>query len=257
MHLSKGQKVYFVTDIHLGIPDRESSKQRERLLVKWLDEVKVDAAAIYILGDLFDFWFEYATVVPKGYSRLLGKIAEITDRGIPVNFFKGNHDIWDFGFFSNELGMNVFESSLETEINGKTFFIAHGDGLGPGDRGYKFIKWIFSNKINQRLFAMLPPSLGAWLAGFFSNKSRKKNAPRDLIYSGPENERLYQYCRKKLKEKHLDFLVMGHRHIPLDLELEGGSRYISVGDWVTNFSFAVFDGETLSLRKYENEIGGH
>jgi len=251
MVLPQAKKVYFVSDSHFGIPDKESSIKRERHLVKWLDEVKADAAAIYILGDLFDFWFEYGTVVPKGYTRLLGKIAEITDSGIQVNFFQGNHDIWDFGYFSDELGMNVFEAGLETEINGKTFFIAHGDGLGPGDRGYKFIKRVFSSKVNQRLFAMLHPSLGAWLADFFSNKSRKQNAPKDLNFSGPENERLYQFCQQKLKEKHFDFFVMGHRHIPLDLELANGSRYISVGDWLTNFSFAVFDGKNVSLRKYE------
>lgn len=251
MLLPQGQKVYFVSDSHLGIPDKKSSVHCERLLVKWLDEVKSDAAAIYILGDLFDFWFEYRTVVPKGYTRLLGKIAEITDSGISVHFFKGNHDIWDFGYFTNELGMNVYDGSVETAINGKTFFIAHGDGLGPGDKGYKFIKRVFSNKINQRLFAMLHPSLGARLAGFFSKKSRKKNAPKGLNYSGPENERLYRFCQQKLKEKHFDFFVMGHRHIPLDLDLENGSRYISVGGWVNNFSYAVFDGKNVELRKYE------
>jgi UDP-2,3-diacylglucosamine hydrolase len=251
MVLPESKVIYFVSDSHLGIPDRESSLVREKLLVKWLDQVKIDASEIFILGDLFDFWFEYGSVVPKGYTRLLGKISELTDSGIAVNFFKGNHDIWDFGYFTSELGMNVFEKPLEREINGKTFFIAHGDGLGPGDYGYRFVKKVFSCKINQRLFAMLHPSFGAWLAGLFSKKSRKKNAPKDLNYSGPENERLYQFCQQKLKEKHFDFFVMGHRHLPLDLELDNGSRYISVGDWVTNFSYAVFDGNVVSLRKYE------
>ncbi len=250
MVFTKEKKTYFVSDIHLGIPDKEASMQRERLLVMWLDKVKTDADTIYILGDLFDFWFEYGTVVPKGYTRLLGKIAEITDGGITVNFLKGNHDIWDFGYFANELGMNVFDGVLETEMNGKTFIIGHGDGLGPGDKGFKFIKRVFSNRINQRLFAILHPTIGAWLAGLFSKKSRKKNAPNDLNYSGPENERLYRFCKQKLKEKHTDFFVLGHRHIPLDLELANGSRYISVGDWVTNFTYAVFDGKNVELRKF-------
>jgi len=250
MELKPGEKIYFVSDSHLGVPTHERSLEREKLLVKWLDIVRADAAEIYLLGDIFDFWFEYSAVVPKGFVRLLGKLAEISDGGIPVHFFTGNHDIWTFGYFEKELGIKVYRKPVERHFNGKNFFIAHGDGLGSGDTGYKFLKKVFTCRLCQRLFSFLHPGLGTRLALYFSRKSRIANGAADEVFLGEEKERLITFCREMLKDKHFHYFIFGHRHLPLDIRIASDSRYINTGDWVSQFSYAVFDGEELSLKSF-------
>lgn len=249
-----GSKTYFISDFHLGIPDYKKSLEREKRIVKWLDEIKKDALEIYILGDVFDFWFEYKNVVPKGYTRLLGKIAEITDSGIPVHYFTGNHDMWCFTYFQEELGVHLYKEPITKKIGGKTFFLGHGDGLGPGDKGYKFIKKVFSNKLSQALFAALHPSLGVGIANYFSKKSRLANGISDEKYLGDEKEWLVQFGKEELqKGKKIDYFIFGHRHLPLDISIER-SRYINLGDWIKYNSYAVFNGSELELKYYESGL---
>ncbi len=249
------KKIYFASDFHLGIDAKYSSKEREQQIVRWLDMIKADAEAIYLVGDVFDFWFEYKTVVPKGFVRLLGKLAELRDSGIEIFFFIGNHDMWMFRYFEEELNIPIYRKPIRKEIKGKSFFIGHGDGLGPGDHGYKFIKKIFSNKICQWLFARLHPNFGIWLANFWSNKSREANARED-VFTNKKNEWLLTYANQKIEEQHTDFFVFGHRHLPLDFKLKNEkSRYINLGEWMNFNSYAVFDGQHLEIRFFENENG--
>lgn len=249
MQLTEGKKVYFLSDFHLGSPNHEASLLREKRIVRFLEEISKDAAEIFIVGDLFDFWYEYRSVVPKGYVRLLGKLAEITDRGIPVHFFVGNHDMWMNGYFEKELNIPVYHQEQYFEFNGKKFLVAHGDGLGPGDHGYKFIKKIFRNPVCQWLFGILHPTLGIGLANFMSRRSRAATGQNDEHFLGEENEWLISYCKEVLQKRHFDYLIFGHRHLPIDFQL-GSSRYINLGDWIRYDSYAVFDGEHLSLKYY-------
>lgn len=243
--------IYFISDFHLGVPDYEKSLEREKRVVKWLDEVKNDAREIYFLGDVFDFWFEYKTVVPKGYTRLLGKIAEITDSGIPVHYFTGNHDMWCFDYFQKELGVKLYKEPVKRKINGKTFFLGHGDGLGPGDKGYKFIKKVFSSKTCQWLFARLHPNLGVGVANYFSNKSRTANGISDEKFLGEEKEWLVQFAKEELKkDPEINYFIFGHRHLPLDIKINENTRYINLGDWIRYNSYAVFDGKKVELKYY-------
>ncbi|MDQ3191408.1 MAG: UDP-2,3-diacylglucosamine diphosphatase, partial [Bacteroidota bacterium] len=186
--MNQNKKHYFISDFHLGAPDSKSSLEREKKVVKWLDQIKHDAQEIFILGDVFDFWFEYKTVVPKGYVRLLGKIAEICDSGIPVHFFTGNHDMWCFDYLPNELGVQLYKDPVKRSISGKAFYIGHGDGLGPGDKGYKFIKKVFRNPLCQFMFGWVHPNVGIGLANYFSKRSRKVNRKKDEVFLGEENE---------------------------------------------------------------------
>ncbi|MFW5793421.1 MAG: UDP-2,3-diacylglucosamine diphosphatase [Bacteroidota bacterium] len=250
MDIPKSQKIYFFSDAHLGIPNYVDSLKREKLLVSCLDEVKTDAFEIYLLGDIFDFWFEYKTVVPKGYVRLLGKIAELTDSGIKVHYFTGNHDMWVFDYFKKELGVSIHRKPISETINGKKFFIGHGDGLGPGDKSYKRLKKIFSSRLCQKLFSYLHPGFGSGLAMFFSRRSRLVNGANDEIFLGEDKERLIQYCHYKLKDDNIDYFIFGHRHLPMDIEIKNGSRYINTGDWFNNFSYAVFDGNKVELKYF-------
>ncbi len=243
-------KIYFVSDCHLGFPDYENSLRREKLFVKWLDKIKYDAKEIYLLGDIFDYWFEYKTVVPKGYVRLLGKLAEITDSGIIVHYFTGNHDMWMFDYFPKELNIKIYKEPVIRIINDKKFFIAHGDGLGQGDKGYKFIKKVFSNKLCQWLFARLHPNFGLNLAMFFSEKSRTKKGRKDKIFLGEDKEKLILFSKNKLLKEHFDYFIFGHRHFPVSLQIGDNSCYINLGDWINNYSYAVFDGNNLELKYF-------
>lgn len=252
MQIAEGKKIYFLSDFHLGVPDHASSLEREKLIVRFLDEVKDHAAGIFIVGDLFDFWYEYKKVVPKGFVRILGKIAELTDSGIPVWFFVGNHDMWMSGYFEQELNVPVYFEPKEFEFNHKKFYIGHGDGLGPGDHGYKFLKKIFRNRISQFLFGILPPYIGMGIANRSSKSSRAITGESDAKFLGEENEWLITYCKEVLQEKHYDYFIFGHRHLPIDFLLKGGSRYINLGDWISYYSYAVFDGENLELKYYNS-----
>jgi UDP-2,3-diacylglucosamine hydrolase len=245
------KKTYFASDFHLGSDAKFTSKERERQLVKWLDSIRKDAEALYLVGDVFDFWFEYKTVVPKGYVRILGKLAEMRDEGLPIYFFIGNHDMWMFKYFEEELNIPTYRKPIVREIQGKTFFIGHGDGLGPGDQGYKMIKKIFANPICQWLFARLHPNFGIALANFWSNKSREANKHENK-FLGADREWLIAYCNRKLKTHPVDYFVFGHRHLPIDHMLEDGkTRYVNLGDWLNFYSYGVFDGEELRLEYFD------
>ena len=248
MQIPAGKKVYFLSDFHLGVPDHASSLVREKKIVAFLERAKADAATIFIVGDLFDFWFEYRKVVPKGYVRILGKLAELTDLGIPVHFFVGNHDMWMSGYFEQELNIPVYHESRVFEFNGKKFLVGHGDGLGPGDHGYKAIKKVFRNPLSKFLFGLIPPFFGISLADYFSKSSRASTGESDEKFLGEENEWLILYCREKLKEDAYDYFVFGHRHLPIDFQLNEKSRYINLGDWIKYDSYAVFDGTALHLK---------
>lgn len=245
--MSQARKIYFLSDFHLGAPTAAASLQREKKLVAFLQDIQSSAEEIFILGDIFDFWFEYKTVVPKGFTRLLGTIAAITDAGIPVHVFVGNHDMWMKDYFSNELGCKVYHEPVIMERQGKKLFIGHGDGLGPGDHGYKFIKKIFRNRFCQWAFGVLHPDWGIQLANFFSRKSRLKTGEADSIFLGEENEWLVQYSKEVLQQQQIDYFIFGHRHLPMDIELQEGSRYINLGDWIKHFTYATLDTGLLQL----------
>lgn len=245
-----GKKIYFASDNHLGAPTHEISLPREQKFVAWLDEIKKDAAAIFLLGDLFDFWFEYKTVVPKGFTRTLGKLAEISDSGIPIYYFVGNHDLWMIDYFKTELNIPIFHKPEEFTLNNKTFFIGHGDGLGPGDKGYKRMKKVFTNPFFKWLFKWLHPDIGMRIAQYLSVKNKLISGDDDAKFLGEDHEWLAQYSKKKLSEKQRDYFVFGHRHLPLEIELSTTSKYINLGDWIGYYTYGVFDGEKMELKKY-------
>jgi UDP-2,3-diacylglucosamine hydrolase len=252
MQISANKKIYFLSDFHLGAPDERSSLIREKKLVAFLDSIKQDAQQVFIVGDIFDFWYEYKKVVPRGYVRLLGKLAELTDMGIVMHFFVGNHDMWMNDYFQRELNISVYFEPKIFEFNQKRFYIGHGDGLGPGDYGYKFIKKIFRNSLCQWAFGQLHPSWGIGLANYFSRRSRVKTGDSDEVFLGEEKEWLIVYCKEILRKEHFDFFVFGHRHFPLDFKLNDNSRYINLGDWIKNFTYAVFDDDDMQLKKWNN-----
>lgn len=247
-----GKKIYFLSDFHLGAPDFESSLVREKKVVGFLDSIKQDAAEIFIVGDIFDFWYEYKAVVPKGYTRLLGKLAELTDSGIKVHVFVGNHDMWMSGYFEKELNIPVYHEPKVFERNGKQFYIGHGDGLGPGDKGYKFIKKIFRSPLCQLLFGQLHPTWGIGLANYFSRKSREKTGSADQHFLGEDNEWLIIYSKEVLRQQHFDYFIFGHRHYPIDFKLSDTSRYINLGDWIRTFTYASFDGTDVQLHEWKH-----
>ena len=242
-------KIYFASDFHLGAHPRSSIREREMRIVRWLDSIKADAAELYLMGDVFDFWFEYATVVPKGYIRFLGKLAELADTGIKITLFKGNHDMWMFGYLTNELGATIIDNELVIERNGKTFYLHHGDGLGPGDKRYKLLKKIFRSKLSQWLFARLHPNLGIGIAQRWSTHSRIATGGQEA-FQGEANEWLVVYAKEVLKHRNYDYFIFGHRHLPIDLALPKGSRYINLGEWINYNTYAVFDGEKLELKEW-------
>jgi UDP-2,3-diacylglucosamine hydrolase len=242
--MENSKKTYFVCDCHFGLAPKEESRQREMRLVRWLDYVSKDAEAIYILGDLFEFWFEYKSVVPKGYTRLFGKLASLTDTGIPIYFFRGNHDIWTFSYLKEELNLEIVDKPEIRIIQGKKFYLGHGDGLGKGDKSYKFLKATFSSKINQFLFQWLHPDVGALLGYYFSSQSKASHYRKGI--DGVNNKglkRLENYCQSVLKDQaDIDFFIFGHVHKPASIPLSNNAKYISLGDWINHFSYAVFDG---------------
>lgn len=245
-----GKKIYFISDFHLGAPDKEKSLEREKRIVRWLEMVRKDAAEIYLMGDVFDFWFEYKHAVPRGYVRLLGKLAELSDDGIKLHYFTGNHDMWVFDYLPKEIGVIIYREPVSRVINNKHFYIGHGDGLGPGDHGYKFIKKVFANPVCQWLFARLHPNFGIPLARYFSRKSRVATGTTDEKFLGEEKEWLVVYSKEMLQKKHYDYLIFGHRHLPLDIIVGERSRYINLGEWLNYNTYGVFDGEELKLETF-------
>jgi UDP-2,3-diacylglucosamine hydrolase len=243
-------KYYFISDVHLGLYPAESSKEREKKLIRWLETIKDDAAELFLVGDIFDFWHEHKHVVPKGFVRFLGKLAELTDLGIKVCFFSGNHDVWAYGYFEDELNIKILHQSIEREINGKKFYIGHGDGIGPGDTGYKLLKWAFRNRFLQWIFARLHPNFSMWLGKSWSKNSRYSKGIVAEEFMG-EKELQLIFARQTLKEKPIDYFIFGHRHIPWDIKLTENSRIINLGDWIYSFTYAVFDGHELEIKQFE------
>lgn len=245
--MSLQKNIYFLSDFHLGAPDAKNSLEREKRICRFLDSIKNSASEIFIVGDMFDFWFEYSTVVPKGYVRLLGKLAELTDSGIAIHFFVGNHDMWMKNYFQQELNIPVYFEPKEFDFSGKKFYIGHGDGLGPGDKGYKFIKKIFRNPVCKWMFGVLPPYMGIGLANYLSRKSRIKTGSGNETFLGEENEWLIIYSKEILQKQYFDYFIFGHRHLPIDVVLPQNSRYINLGEWIKYNSYAVFNGTTIEL----------
>lgn len=252
MQIPPNKKIFFLSDFHLGAPDKEQSLVREKKLIQFLDEIQNNAAAVFIVGDLFDFWYEYRTVVPKGYVRILGKLAQLTDAGIPVHFFVGNHDMWMKDYFQKELNIPVYFEPKDFEFNGKKFHIGHGDGLGPGDHGYKMLKKIFRNPVCQWLFGILPPYMGMGIANYMSRRSRAQTGATEEQFLGEDKEWLIIYCNEVLQKSFYNFFVFGHRHLPINHRLSEKSTYINLGDWIRYYTYAVFDGSTLELKTYTN-----
>lgn len=254
--LLPGQKIYFASDFHLGAPTPEKSLERERAVVTWLEAIRHDAAAIFLVGDVFDFWFEYKRAIPKGFIRLQGKLAELSDVGLPIILFTGNHDMWMYDYFTTELGIPVYRQPRVYEIGGRRFLIGHGDGLGPGDATYKRLKVLFESRLARGVFRRIHPDLGIRLAHAWSRSSRISNQEKDEEkFLGEEREWLFQYCREmEAQQHHHDFYVFGHRHLPLDLAVTPTSRYINLGEWVTARTYGVFDGADLKLRNWPQKM---
>ena len=246
--MPNNKKIYFASDVHLGLNTAFSMREREVRFVRWLDTVRHDAEAIFLLGDIFDFWFEYKKVVPKGFIRTLGKIAEITDNGIPVHFFTGNHDLWAFDYLPEEIGVILHTKPYETELMGKRFFLAHGDGLDVTDKGYTRLKKIFSNRFLQRCFAMIHPRIGMGFGHSWSQHSRLSKGV-SVPFKG-EKEGIYQFAKQKYESKHFDYFVFGHRHTPAIIDISDSSKMIILGEWIENCQYAVFDGEKVELFRF-------
>lgn len=250
LKLEKGKKLFFASDCHLGEPNYTTSREREKKVVAWLDKFQDQAAGFFLLGDIFDFWFEYNHVIPKGYVRFLGKLAEITDRGIPVFFFTGNHDMWLFDYFSQELDVAVYKEPQSFQVNGKMLQVGHGDGLGPGQTSYKVLKSIFANPFCQWLFKWLHPNVGFAMAKVWSRLSRNHNGVAQPFISS-QDEKILQYCKEIEVQSHHDFYVYGHRHLTLKLPVNQHSTYYNIGEWIQGFTFGVYDGTEFKLEAFE------
>lgn len=247
--MNKPANIYFASDFHLGIPTHAESLEREKRIVRWLYSIEDNAQQIFLVGDLFDFWFEYKHVVPKGYVRLLGKLANLKDKGVDIQVFTGNHDLWMFDYFEKELSIPVHRNPVTLELNGKKFFIAHGDGLGPGDNGYKVMKRIFKGRFNQWLFSLLHPRIAFSMANYFSKNSRGANEERTFL--GEDKEWQILFAKELLQKEHIDYFVMGHRHLAMQIQLNDTSTFINLGDWIRYNSYAVFDGNKTELKYFE------
>ncbi|MDR1054552.1 MAG: UDP-2,3-diacylglucosamine diphosphatase [Prevotellaceae bacterium] len=246
-----GKKIYFASDVHLGLKTYNSAREREIRFVRWLEIVRHNAEAIFLLGDIFDFWFEYKKVVPKGFVRTLGKIAEITDSGIPVHYFTGNHDLWAFNYFPEETGVILHTQAYKTELKGKYFFLAHGDGLDVTDKGYRQLKAIFTNRFLQRCFAAIHPRIGVGFGHVWSQHSRLSKGV-SIGFKG-EEEGIYKFAKQQLnKESVIDYFVFGHRHTPLIINVNNtNTKLVILGEWIEGCQYAVFDGKNIELLKFD------
>lgn len=255
IRLEPGEKVYFASDQHFGSPSFKESRQRELLFIAWLEEIRKDAKVLFLMGDLFDFWHEWKHVVPKGFVRVLGKLAELSDQGIEIHFFIGNHDLWMKDYFEREIGAKVYFSKQYFTIGGKEFLLAHGDGLGPGDKGYKRMKRLFTNPLAQWAFRWLHPDLSMRLALYLSTKNKLISGEEDKKFLGEDKEFLILYSKAKLKEKPVDYFLYGHRHLPMVLPLcekERQALYINLGDWISYFTYGEFSTE-FKLLEYPSK----
>ena len=249
IHLRDNKCIYFASDFHLGIPNFEESRKREMRIIAWLDSIKENAQEIYLLGDVFDFWYEYNHVAPKGFIRFLGKIAELSDSGIRITFFHGNHDMWMKDYLSRELGIEILPDPIQLRIGNKKLLVGHGDGLGPGDIKYKILRKIFRSKWAQWLFTRVHPNFSFWVANIWSAHSKKLDKCDGQSLG--EKEFLYQFCLSSEKKEHHDYYVFGHRHIPMEMQINENAKYINIGEWINANTFGRFNGETFELKKFE------
>lgn len=250
--MTERKYIYFASDAHLGLNVVENPIDSERRIVRWLDSIKAKAKAIYLLGDMFDYWFEYRSVVPKGYVRFLGKLAELADEGVELYIFTGNHDIWMFDYLQKTIGATVIRDNYETEIYGKKFFMAHGDGLGDPSKSFKFLRCFFRNKTCQWLYKLIHPDLTVPFGFAWSRYNRKRKLGNKAEkYLGEKKEYLVQFAKEHEKENSVDYYMFGHRHILLDIMISKSSRVMILGDWIWHFSYAVFDGENMTLEQFE------
>jgi UDP-2,3-diacylglucosamine hydrolase len=251
-----GQKhIYFISDLHLGMYPREKSLHREKLVVQWLEEIKDHATELWMLGDIFDYWFEYSKVVPRGFTRFLGKLASLSDAGVQIHLIPGNHDIWVFNYLKEEIGLQVHRESLIQSWNNHTFFLGHGDGLHKGDYSYRMLQKIFKNRLMQWLYARIHPNGSVSFAHWWSKQSRMREGAFK-VYQGAEKEHQIQFARKYIKtHPEIELFVFGHRHIPFDIRIAENSRVICLGDWIGNFTYGVFDGQQFQLKKYLEDQG--
>ncbi|TAG52637.1 MAG: UDP-2,3-diacylglucosamine diphosphatase [Cytophagales bacterium] len=252
--LKNGKKLFFASDFHLGAPQGKISELRERKIISWLDSIKSEAQAVFFVGDIFDFWFEYSYTIPKGFSRFMGKLAEISDAGIEIYIFPGNHDLWMFGYFQSEFKAKVFRKPIKLNCQGKSFFITHGDGLGPGDYSYKLLQIAFESRFFQYIFTLFPTNFCYWIAENWSQKSRISNLKFEERFLG-EKEWLWQFSKEIESKNHHDFYIFGHRHLVLDLPVNQTSRYINLGEWYSGEgNFGVFDGNVFNLEKFNSPV---
>lgn len=250
--MNQTKKIYFASDVHLGAPALQHNREREILFVNWLHRIKEDAEMVFLLGDIFDFWFEYRKVAPQGFVRVLGALAEICDSGIPVHFFTGNHDIWVFDYLPRETGMIIHHEPLKIDLYGKKFFLAHGDDLGETDKKYQFLKKFFHNKLAQWAFAKIHPDLAFRLAHQWSKNSRLSKGINGAIFMGEDKEDQIIFAKKTLEKEDYDYFVFGHRHLALDFQLTEKSKLFILGDWFNAYTYGVYDGETFRLEKIKN-----
>lgn len=252
IELNGNQKVFFASDFHLGLTSfpKEMEMEREKKINSWLESIEPDAKAIFLVGDIFDFWFEYKHAIPKGFVRFLGKIASLKDKGIDIYFFTGNHDLWMFEYLQTEIGVIVFKRPIELHINDTKIYVGHGDGLGPGDVLYKILKKIFTNSFARLIFKWIHPDVGIGLAKKWSKSSRLSKSENDEEFMGDE-EYLIQFCRETERNKHHDYYIFGHRHLPLEIDINGTSRYYNLGEWVKSFTYGEFDGREFHLKEFK------
>lgn len=244
----KEGNIVFVSDFHLGIDVNRTSKERELLICDWLDSIKDTTKELYLLGDIFDYWYEYKSTIPKGFSDFLAKLKEFRNAGINIKLFTGNHDMWMFDYFENEYGIKVFKEAIEIERDGSKFFVGHGDGLGPGDKVYKVIKSIFSNRICQILFSTIHPTIALWIMKKLSQRDAKKYIRPQQFQ--PEKEWLVEFAKERNETNPADFYIFGHRHLVYDYKMES-SRVLNLGDWISYFSYAEWDGKKLEMKFFK------
>jgi UDP-2,3-diacylglucosamine hydrolase len=253
--MSEKTQIFFASDLHLGMHPASESIERERWFVQWLETIRKDARELWLLGDVFDYWFEYRKVVPRGFTRFLGKLAQLSDEGVEIHLFTGNHDVWIFNYLPEEIGLTVHRKELLRSWGGKNFLLGHGDGLVSSDRAYRFLQGIFHNRLLQWTYARIHPNGSTSFAQWWSRNSRMKKGSF-VPFLGVEKEHQLRYARKRLeKEPGIDYFVFGHRHIPYDIHLDSSTRVICLGDWISNFTYAFFDGKELHLRKFFEDRG--
>lgn len=240
-------KIYFASDFHLGVDAGIDSRSREKVISSWMKGIE-EGSELFLLGDVFDYWFEYGEVIPMGFSRLIAALVLLRDKNVKISLFTGNHDSWMFNYFQEELGIEVYHNPKIISRQGKTVMLGHGDGLGPGDRNYKRIKKIFRNPLAQKVFSIIHPTLGIRIMKYFSKTSRETSSFDE--YTG-EDEWLVQFCKEKLQKEDIDYFIFGHRHIVIDYDLGKGSRYINIGDWIKYFSYGVMENGEVEIKFYK------